>query len=215
MTDFSLGNFSEIIKPTARNLGVVFDSDLTFTTHINKVVQSCFFYIWNNAKIKTILIQSDLEKGFYAHIFSRLYYCNLLLSGINQKALSHLQLVQNAAAGLLTGFSRWHHMEIKHHPHHTGRPNWTRRWASAGGDSAWAGISPEEGGKRCHVLNNDKTKDRGQVVDVSEKVRFYFNYTYLEEVERLNQRETAQRALQEENEGENSSCGIKVQEDAE
>ena len=38
----SLGPLSGNIKPTARNLGVILDSDFTFIPHINKVVQSCF-----------------------------------------------------------------------------------------------------------------------------------------------------------------------------
>ena len=51
---------------------------------------------------------SDLEKIIHAFIFSRLDYCKSLLSGIKQKSLSHLQLIQNAAARLLTGFNRRH-----------------------------------------------------------------------------------------------------------
>ncbi|KAG7233995.1 hypothetical protein INR49_006277 [Caranx melampygus] len=51
---------------------------------------------------------------------------------------------------------------------------------------------------RYHVLNNHKTNERGQVLDLLEKVekmvatnegRFYSNYTYQEVVEMLNQRE--------------------------
>ena len=53
---------------------------------------------------------SDLEKIIHAFIFSRLDYCNSLLSGITQKSLFRLQLVQNAAARLLTGFNRQHHI---------------------------------------------------------------------------------------------------------
>ena len=38
----SLGPLSSNIKPTARNVGVILDSDFYFIPHINKVVQSCF-----------------------------------------------------------------------------------------------------------------------------------------------------------------------------
>ena len=57
-----------------------------------------------------MLTPPDLEKVIHAFIFSRLDYCNALLSGLNQKPLSRLQLVQNSAARLLNGFNRRHHI---------------------------------------------------------------------------------------------------------
>ncbi|KAF7654724.1 hypothetical protein LDENG_00065570 [Lucifuga dentata] len=53
-----------------------------------------------------MLSYSNLEKVIHSPIFSRLDYCNSLPSGINQKLISRLQQVQNAAARLLTGSSR-------------------------------------------------------------------------------------------------------------
>lgn len=100
----SLGTFSENIRPKVRNLEGVFDFDLTFTTIINKVIQSCFFHIRTIGKIKTKLTKSDLEKVIHALIFYRLDYCNPLLPGINQKILSLLQLVQNTAARAFNWF---------------------------------------------------------------------------------------------------------------
>ena len=46
----------------------------------------------------------------HALILSRLDYCKSLLTGINHKSLSRLQLVKNSAARLLTGFNRWLHI---------------------------------------------------------------------------------------------------------
>jgi len=106
----SLGPLSTNLSSSARNLGVIFDSHLNFKIHINKVTQSCFFHLRTISKIKPILTRSDLEKVTNALIFSRLDYCNSLLSGLDNKSISRLQLVQNAAARLLTGFNRREHI---------------------------------------------------------------------------------------------------------
>ncbi|KAI3374526.1 hypothetical protein L3Q82_021012, partial [Scortum barcoo] len=50
----------------------------------------------------TFLSQSDAEKLVHAFVSSRLDYCNSLLSGCPNKSLKTLQLVQNAAARVLT-----------------------------------------------------------------------------------------------------------------
>ncbi|KAF7660778.1 hypothetical protein LDENG_00275620 [Lucifuga dentata] len=55
-----------------------------------------------------MLSNSNLEKVIHSLIFSKLDYCNSLLSGINQKLISRLQQVQNAAARLLTGWATHH-----------------------------------------------------------------------------------------------------------
>ena len=53
-----------------------------------------------------------LKKSLQIHSFitSRLDFCNALYSGLPQKSISRLQLVQNAAARLLTNTRRWDHI---------------------------------------------------------------------------------------------------------
>ena len=99
-----LGPLSINIKPTARNLGVLFHSKLTFIPHVNKLVQSCFFQLHFVSKIKHMLTPPIWKKSFTHSSFPD--YCNSLLSSIHQKSLSRLTLVQNSAARLQTGFNR-------------------------------------------------------------------------------------------------------------
>ncbi len=52
----------------------------------------------------------DFEKVIHTFILSRLDYCNSLYFGIRQTAISRLQLVQNAAARLLSGAKKREHI---------------------------------------------------------------------------------------------------------
>ena len=88
---------------TVKNLGVVFDQDLSFNVHIKQILRPAFFHLRNIAKIRRIVSQADAEKLVHAFVTSRLDYCNSLLSGCSNKSLRTLQLIQNAAARVLTG----------------------------------------------------------------------------------------------------------------
>ncbi|XP_051811516.1 uncharacterized protein LOC110970601 [Acanthochromis polyacanthus] len=95
---------------TVRNLGVIFDQDMSFNSHIKQVCRTSFFHLRNIVKIRNILSQSDAEKLVHAFVTSRLDYCNSLLSGCPNSSLKHLQLIQNAAARVLTGVSKRDHI---------------------------------------------------------------------------------------------------------
>ena len=95
---------------TVRNLGVIFDQDLSFNTHIKSISRTAFFDLRNIAKIRHILPQNDAEKLVHAFVTSRLDYCNSLLSGCTKKSVKSLQLIQNAAARVLTRVRKRDHI---------------------------------------------------------------------------------------------------------
>ena len=86
----------------ARNLGVVMDSDLNFKSHINIIKKSAYYHLKNISRVKGLMSQQDLEKLVHAFIFSRLDYCNGVFTGLPKKSIRQLQLIQNAAARVLT-----------------------------------------------------------------------------------------------------------------
>ncbi len=89
---------------------MTFDSSLKFAKQIDSVVKASFFQLRLLAKVKPFLNRSDLEKAIHAFISSRLDYCNALYVGVSQSSLNHLQLVQNAAARLLTNTRKREHI---------------------------------------------------------------------------------------------------------
>ena len=98
------------IKDQVRNLGVIFDSELNMQAHIRNVTKLSFYHLRNIARVKSFLSQADTERLMHCFISSRLDYCNALLSGLPKKEVSRLQIVQNAAARVLTGTRRRAHI---------------------------------------------------------------------------------------------------------
>ena len=95
---------------TARNLGVLFDCDLSFSPQVKLVCRSAYFHLRNIAKIRHFLSQKDAEKLIHAFVTSRLDYCNSLLSGCSSTSLKSLQLVQNSAARILSRTKKREHI---------------------------------------------------------------------------------------------------------
>ena len=95
---------------TVRNLGVIFDQDLSFNAHIKSISRTAYFHLRNIAKIRHILPRNDAEKLVHAFVTSRLDYCNSLLSGCTKKSVKSLQLIQNAAARVLTRVRKRDHI---------------------------------------------------------------------------------------------------------
>ena len=70
----------------------------------------CIVRIRLLAKTKSYLSFKDLERVINAFVTSRLDYCNALYVGMDQASIKRLQLVQNAAARLLTGHKKRDHI---------------------------------------------------------------------------------------------------------
>ena len=68
--------------------------------------------VWdqNRLKIRRFLTHRQCEILIHALISSKLDYCNVLLSGLQQSRIDRLQHVQNSAARLLTATSRYDHV---------------------------------------------------------------------------------------------------------
>jgi len=99
----SVGN--TVISPSsgARNLGVFFDRHLDMR-------QSCYFQLRQLRVIRRSLPRDVLKTLLHAFVSSRLDYCNSLLYGLPKRDIRKLQSVQNAAARLFGGVSKYDHI---------------------------------------------------------------------------------------------------------
>ncbi len=101
--DFTIQFGSSTTTPSAsvRNLGVIFDDQLTFKEHIAKTAQSCRFAPHIIRKIRPFLTEHAAQLLVQALVISKLDDCNALLAGLPSNTIKALQMIQNAAARLV------------------------------------------------------------------------------------------------------------------
>lgn len=97
-----MGPLKGNVHSNIKNLGVTFDQSMQLDKHVKSMTRTCFFHLRNIAKLRSIISHAELEMSVHAFISSRLDYCNSLFTCLSKASVDRLQLVQNAAARLLT-----------------------------------------------------------------------------------------------------------------
>ncbi len=95
---------------SVRNLGVLFNSNLSFDSHVSSICKTAFFHLKNISKLRPMLSMSNAEILIHAFMTSRLDYCNALLGGCSARLINKLQMVQNAVARVLTRTRKYEHI---------------------------------------------------------------------------------------------------------
>ena len=97
------------LHPTrsVRNLGVWFDSDFSFSKHVQNVCKSCFIQLRDFRNIRQFLTRDAAVLVANAFVSSRLDYCNSLFRSLSKFNLHRLQSIQNSAARIVTNSSKY------------------------------------------------------------------------------------------------------------
>ena len=95
---------------TVKNLGVLFDSDMSFSSQVKSVVSKVFMNIKNVSRIKSFLTFKEKSILMCSLVLSKLDYCNSLFYGIHSDSLSKLQYAQNCAARLVFQRRKFDHV---------------------------------------------------------------------------------------------------------
>ncbi len=94
----------------------VYDAFLLFAiqkrdrAHVSSICKTAFFHLKNISKLRPMLSMSNAETLIHAFMTSRLDYCNALLGGCSARLINKLQMVQNAAARVLTRTRKYEHI---------------------------------------------------------------------------------------------------------
>ena len=84
----------------AKNLGVIFDNQLSMALHIRQVCKTSFYHIWRIGRIRHLIDTATTKCLINAFVLSRIDYANSLYLGLPGDLLDLLQRVLNAAARL-------------------------------------------------------------------------------------------------------------------
>ena len=87
---------------SCRNLGVIFDSQLTFENFITRKCRAASYALYKIGKIRHYLDRHTTEKLVHAFVLCHIDFCNSLIFGLPQQQTRKLQVLQNAAARLVT-----------------------------------------------------------------------------------------------------------------
>ena len=87
----------------ARNLGVWFDQTLSMSSHVSRVIQSCWSQLANLWRIRKGLSVQLKTQLVHQLVHSRLDFGNGLLVGLSKRDLQRLQKVQNSATRFIYG----------------------------------------------------------------------------------------------------------------
>ena len=101
---------SMFVYRNPRNIGVIFDNELSLKSQVSKLCQVAFFNIRRIRSIRDCLTQHATELLIHFLVISRLDYGNGLLYGVPGKLLDKLQRVQNVAARVVVKASRYDHI---------------------------------------------------------------------------------------------------------
>jgi len=95
---------------SARDLGVVVDSQLTMSANVSSTCRSAYYQLRQLRPVIRSLSVNAAKTAVQAFVSTRLDYCNSLMNGIADGRMQRLQAVQNAAARLITGARRCDHI---------------------------------------------------------------------------------------------------------
>ena len=90
-----------------RNLGVIFDDNMSLKSHVGAVSKASYFQLFNINRKRSSLTQEATRTCIHAFVTSKIDNCNALLYGLPKcHSTDILQRVQNAAARTLLGIKK-------------------------------------------------------------------------------------------------------------
>lgn len=97
-----IGSLTFTVNSSIRKHSVIFDQAMHFENNIRSLKHTFFIHLRNIAKLRSTVLQPELEMTIHAFISSQLDYCSSLFTCLNKSSLDCIQSVQNDTARLWT-----------------------------------------------------------------------------------------------------------------
>ncbi|MBV8073763.1 MAG: RNA-directed DNA polymerase, partial [Acidobacteriaceae bacterium] len=98
LSSFSFSGVTVSCSSSVRNLGVIFDSDLSLKEHVSQVSKSCHYHIRQLRTVRPLLDHDSAVLLSNSLVSSKLDFCNSLYADLPKSTIHSLQLVQNSLA---------------------------------------------------------------------------------------------------------------------
>ena len=100
---------SNIISPSdsAKNLGVIFLTDMSLDKHVSSIVKSCFLQLRDFQRIRPFISKTAALMLAYAFVYSHLDFCYSLFHGLPKYSIHRLQNVQNTVGRIVSNSSHF------------------------------------------------------------------------------------------------------------
>ena len=98
------------LSDSSKNLGVIFQTDMSLDKHVSSIVKSCFFQLRDFQHIRLFISKTAAITLANAFVHSRLDFRNSLFYGLFKSSIHRLQKVQNAVARIVSNSSRFSHI---------------------------------------------------------------------------------------------------------
>lgn len=95
---------------SAKDLGIVLDSYLTFNSQITNLVSSCMAKLGQISRARFMFDRQTLIKIINSLVMTKLTYCSIVWSNTSRQNIKKLQLVQNFAARIVTNKRKYDHI---------------------------------------------------------------------------------------------------------
>ena len=95
---------------TAKDLGVILDSNLTYDEHIIKTASSCMSRLGQINRVKHVFDKRTLLMIINSLVFSKLFYCSNVWANTSKCSINKLQAVQNFACRIVSSARKYDHI---------------------------------------------------------------------------------------------------------
>ena len=111
LSSSSISIANKFLEPvnSVRNLGIIFDTDLSLRKHISSITQTSFYHIRHLRQIRSSIDINSATILANALVQSKLDYCNSLYYALPKSSIHRLQLVQNSLARVVIPSTLRHH----------------------------------------------------------------------------------------------------------